>query len=96
MSRQSRASVNTCIVLGVSSAGSECIGFGRGGARVFNCSACTAARGLKRRAAMAWTIAALICCVLHAFGFSCSAAASLAESLSSLRAAGEAAQWLQN
>ena len=30
---------------------------------------------------MAWTIAALICCVLHAFGFSCSAAASLAESL---------------
>ena len=33
MSRQTRASVNTCIVLGVSSAGSERIGFGRGGAR---------------------------------------------------------------
>ena len=33
MSRQTRASVNTCIVLGVSSAGSERIDFGRGGAR---------------------------------------------------------------
>lgn len=33
MSRQTRASANTCIVLGVSSAGSERIDFGRGGAR---------------------------------------------------------------
>ena len=33
MSRQTRASVNTCIVLVVSSAGSERIDFGRGGAR---------------------------------------------------------------
>ena len=33
MSRQTRASVNTCIVLVVSSAGSERINFGRGGAR---------------------------------------------------------------
>jgi hypothetical protein len=33
VSRQTRASVNTCIVLVVSSAGSEWINFGRGGAR---------------------------------------------------------------
>ena len=60
MSRQTRASVNTCIVLGVSSAGSERIDFGRGGARRWRNVALHSLLD-RWRAAMAWTSAAMVC-----------------------------------
>ena len=82
MSRQTRASVNTCIVLVVSSAGSECHRFWT--RRRASCSTAAPAQPLAVfNGARRWRGRSLrlSAACLHAFGFSCSAAASLAESL---------------
>ena len=55
MSRHTRASVNTCIVLVVSSAGSERFDFGRGGARLWRQR--SAAAALRCVFAEPWAVA---------------------------------------
>ena len=64
MSRQTRASVNTCIVLVVSSAGSERIDFGRGGARRWRQR--SAAAALRCVFAEPWAVACIRALRAHA------------------------------